>query len=194
MNLHILAYCPRGHEFDLADAINEGGGLAVVPRKVELVRLPKQRRPQIVESPLLPNYLFAALSPDQWHNAPRELSTVKFIGPNEWRRVRDFAARVEMDYQNRMADLERQMAAQKQDQHRRIFLSEYAPGDTLEILGGVMQGYMATFKRLHEGAVPMIEAEVQLTLMGRPVTARIDPIMARRVAERPHLASAQPLV
>jgi transcription antitermination factor NusG len=170
MTLRLLAYAPYGQEFTVAAEINDMGALAVVPRRVDLVRLPKQRRPQIVEEPFLRGYMFCAMSPDQWHEAPKEMQTVKYIGPREWERVQDFAARIEQDYQHRMAQIE---AGNR--------LSEYNPGDALEILGGVMQGYMAKFLRLREGVVPMIEAEVQLTLMGKPVMAQIDPVMARRV-------------
>jgi len=85
MTLHLLAYTPRGQEFDIAEQINAMDARAIVPRKVELTRLPKQRRPQITESAFLPNYVFCALTPDQWHAAPKELSTVKFIGPTKSR-------------------------------------------------------------------------------------------------------------
>ena len=171
MTLHLLAYAPRGQEFEIADAVNAMGAIAIVPRMVELIRLPKQRRPQISESPFLPNYIFCALTPDEWHAAPKELATVRFIGPQNWRRVQAFAQQVESDYQHRMAQIE---AGNR--------LSEYNHGDVLEILGGVMQGQLATFRRLIEGKVPMIEAEVQMQLLGRPVIATVDPINARKVA------------
>ena len=63
-------------------------------------------------------------------------------------------------------------------------LSEYMPGDALQLLSGMFQGRMATFRRLIEGKVPMIEAEVTgLALMGKPVRITVDPVMARRAAE-----------
>ena len=173
---YLLAYAPAKTEFAVAEAINEIGALAVCPRKVELVRLAKRRRPEIEESPVLPNYLFCAMSYQQWHQCIADriiFDTVKWIGPHEWARVQAYAARVEQDYQHRMAQIE-----------ARERLSEYEPGDALKLLGGTFQGKMAVFRRMIEGKVPMIEAEMLgFQLLGRSVTVTVDPVLARKAAE-----------
>lgn len=176
MTQYLLAYAPRGTEFEVADAIDALGGFAVVPRKVELVRLPKQRRPSIVESPVLPNYVFARMTAEQWQQARADrliFSTVAWMGPNEWKRVQAFAARAEQDYQVRMAQIE---AGER--------LSEYSAGDALQLLGEPLGARMGIFRRVIEGRVPMIEAELQgVTLFGKPVMVTVDPVMARKAAE-----------
>lgn len=172
---YILAYTRHGAELETAEAITTIGAFAVAPRKVDLIRLPKQRRPQIVESAFIANYIFAAMTAEQWHQCRADriaFTTCRAISPGEWPRVQAFCARIEQDYQHRMAQIE---AGNR--------LSEYAPGDLLEILGGAMVGRMAEFRKLHEGRVPMIEAQVQgLELLGRPVTVMLDPVNARRMA------------
>ena len=95
--IRILAYTRAGREFETADALNELGALAISPRKVETIRLPKQRRPQVVESPFLSNYLFCAMDPDHWHQAKRDniaFTICRDIGPHEWRNVQAFAQRI----------------------------------------------------------------------------------------------------
>ena len=173
--MRLLAYAPTGREFATSDALNDIGASAICPRKVNLIRLPKQRRPQIVEEPFLRGYMFCTMTAAQWHQAKRDnitFTTCREIGPGEWRNVQAFAARVEQDYQYRMAQIE---AGNR--------LSEYNPGDALEILGGVMQGHMATFLRLHDGKVPMIEAQIaDMELLGKPIRVTLDPINARRIA------------
>ena len=170
--IRILAYTRAGREFETADALNELGALAISPRKVETIRLPKQRRPQVVESPFLSNYLFCAMDPDHWHEAKRDniaFTICRDIGPHEWRNVQAFAQRIEADYQYRMEQID---AGDR--------LAEYTAGDALQILGGIMAGYMATFRRLHEGTIPMIEAVIEGGY--RPVKIMLDPINARRLA------------
>ena len=174
MTQHLLGYAPRGTEFDVEAALNEMGAFAVVPRKVDLIRLPKQRHPSIVESPVWANYIFASMTPEQWQQARADrliFSTVAWIGEGEWRRFQAYAARIEQEYAARMAQIE---AGQR--------LSEFNPGDALQLLGGLFEGRLATFRRLIEGRVPMIEAEVQgLQLIGKPVVIKVDPVNARKV-------------
>ena len=172
-HLRILATASPSEVFNVCEAINDLGGLAVAPRKVELVRLPKQRRPQIVESPFLGAYFFASLSANDWHATKSDYRTVQEIGPTEWRHVQAFCARVEQDYQLRMGQYE---AGRR--------LEEYNPGDALQLLGGLFADHLATFQRLDEsGPVPMIKATVQgVELLGRPVEVTVDPINAKRWA------------
>lgn len=184
----LLGYAPKGAEFAVEDALNDIGAFCVVPRKVELVRLPKQRRPSVIESPYWQNYIFARMTDEQWHFARTALwvpsqdggkvrvnfSTVMWIDEREWERwVMPAVARIEQDYQVRMAQIE---AGER--------LSEYSAGDALQLLGEPLGARMGIFRRVIEGKLPMIEAELQgVTLLGKPVVVKVDPVMARRAAE-----------
>lgn len=163
-----LGYAPARTEFAARDVLEALDITCIVPRKVEMVRLPKRRRPEPVESPSLQSYIFAAMTAEQWHLARAEgvMRTVRMIGPKEWARVLKYAARVEADYQCRMEQIER---------GERIM--EYQPGQALEILGDDLLRSMARFKRIIEGAVPMLEVEMDCA-MGR-FTATVDPIYAK---------------
>ena len=172
--LRILATASPSEVFAVCDAINDLGGLAVAPRKVELVRLPKQRRPQIVETPLLGAYFFASITEADWHATKDTFRTVQEVGPTEWRHVQAFCQRVEQDYQLRMEQIEA---------GRRV--SEYNPGDALQLLAGMFSDHLATFQRLDEsGPVPMIKATVQgiALLGGHEIEITVDPINAKRWA------------
>lgn len=171
---YLLAYTAAGHEFETAEAINAMGALAVVPRKVEAIRLPKRRYAEAVISPVLPNYLFLAMSPEQWHQAQADriiFATVKWIGPNEWRRVQAYAERVEQDYMLRMEQIE-----------ARERVSEYDPGQALQLLGGAFRDSLAVFRRIVEGGkFPMVEYEVKgVRLLGKPIIGEIDPVLVRK--------------
>lgn len=181
--IYLLASVSRGAEFRTADAINDLGALAVSPRKVDMIRLPKQRRPQLVESPVFSNYLFCALTDHDYHRARlpmrfmgevvQPIRPVRVITPGEWwGNVQCCLQRIEIDYQRRMEQYE-----------AGVRLEEYQPGDALQILAGIFEGKAASFRRLIDGKVPMIEAELMdLQILGRSVTVTVDPIKARRIA------------
>jgi transcription antitermination factor NusG len=61
-------------------------------------------------------------------------------------------------------------------------VAEYKPGELLHIIAGPLAGQMATFIRMIERADETFpEIEASLTLMGREVKTRVDPIHARPV-------------
>ena len=174
--MKILAQTRPSDVCDVCDAINAIGALAVAPRRVDLLRSAKQRRPELVESPILGGYFFAAMTDDDWHQCKADriaFTVLQPISEPEWRRVEAFCQRAEMDYQVRMGQLE---AGRR--------LSEYNPGDALQLLGGLFADHLATFMRLDEsGQVPMIKAVVQgVELMGKPVEVTVDPVQARKWA------------
>ncbi len=166
---HYLSTAPAHTEFVARDTLADLGISCLVPRKVEMVRLPKRRRPEPVIEPLLQGYLFATMNATQWHLAAAEgiMRTVKVISPKEWdKHVLPFAARVEADYQYRMAQIE---AGER--------IAEYHPGQALQILGGALIGQFATFRSIVDGMVPMLKVEYEC-VMGR-ITGLVDPIYAR---------------
>ena len=171
-----IAYAKTGREFDVQEACEALEITAIVPRRVDLIRQGKRRRPDAVVTPYLPNYVFIRASDDErhWLKDVREICDFMGVLPQEERAVQAFIDRVESDFANRMAQIE---AGER--------VSEYAPGDLFTIMAGPFAGRTAMFKRMVEAAstpFPKIEAVLDLELMGRPVVATIDPINARRAA------------
>ena len=162
------AYTRR--EFDAAEECEALGITCYLPRKVELIRQGKRRRPDAVVRPYLPGYLFIETDAEGWHmlKATKHIRTLMGIGDKEAKRVMAFVDKVEADYTARMAQIE---AGER--------VSEYAEGDTLEITLGPLKGQLARFKRIAEGAMfPEVVAETEL--MGQVVTIKLDPLAARK--------------
>lgn len=165
---HYLSVTPASTEFSARDTLAGLDISCIVPRKVEMIRLPKRRRPEPVVEPLIRGYIFATMTPDQWHQAAAEgvMRTVKMIAPKEWIKVQAFADQVEADYQTRIAQIE---AGER--------ISEYQPGQALQILGGTLDGKFAIFRGIVDGMVPLLKVEYDC-VMGR-LTSLVDPIYAR---------------
>lgn len=169
-----IGYATTGQEFNAQEQCEALGYTCEVPRQVDLVRHQKRRRPDVVVKPFLPNYLFIHGADDAFHAARliREIrGSVMGVTPSEERHVRAFIDRVEADFAHRMAQIE---AGER--------VAEYRPGDVLTLLTGQFAGRLAVFRRMVDAApFPKIEAELQLALLGKPVTAILDPINARKV-------------
>jgi transcription antitermination factor NusG len=148
---------------------------------VELVRDKQTRKHVITELPAMPNYIFAAMTEAEWHVMNHGMKiggklmrphTVCNISPREWQRVRDFSARVEMDYQARMADLERQ--AREAETKGKPYLPPYSLDQAIKLLGGELSGIMAKYKGVaYEDGLPVIKAEINI--MGRAVQVKASP-------------------
>jgi hypothetical protein len=170
-----IAYATTGQEFNAQEACEVLGITATVPRRVDLIRHAKRRYPDAVTSPYLPNYLFISGTDDTFH----AICDIKELRGTAWavpekavRSVAAFIDRIDADYAARVAQIE---AGQR--------VQEYEPGDLLTLMTGQFAGQLATFRRMVEapGALfPRIEAELALSLLGRPVVAIVDPINARR--------------
>jgi transcription antitermination factor NusG len=157
-------------EFDAQAEAEALGITCYVPRRVDMLRTGKKRRPDPVIRPYLPGYLFAETDAAGWHmlRGTKHLRTWMGIGPNEAANVMRFIDRVEAEYQHRMAQIE---AGER--------VSEYQPDDLLQIIAGPFQGQLARFKRIAEGAMfPEVVAEADI--MGQAVTIRLDPLAARK--------------
>lgn len=168
-----FTYTRAGQEFDLQDEMRALGLWAVAPRKVELVRQGKRRRPDTVVSPYLPGYLFFQADDDQWHQIRAKRLVRSTMGMTEAsaRDAMRFIARVEADYTARMAEIE-----------AGIRVAEYNPGDLLQIMCGPLAGHIAAFVAMQEGSdFPRIRAEV--ALFGTSVPVTLDPISAKRAAQ-----------
>lgn len=170
-----IAYANTGQEFAAKDQVQQAGYACTVPRQVNLVRHQKRRRPDVVVSPFLPNYIFIHGEEAAFHavkNIKEIRPTMRFVGANEARLLQAFIDRVEADFAARMEQIE---AGER--------VSEYQPGDLLTLMTGPFAGQLATFRRIVErpgAAFPMIEADVTVRLLGKPVVAVVDPINAKR--------------
>jgi transcription antitermination factor NusG len=157
-------------EFDAQEEAEALGLTCYVPRRVDLIRQGKRRRPDAVIRPYLPNYVFVETDAHGWHmlRDSKHLRTWMGISDGSAKQVMAFIGRVEADFAARMAQIE---AGER--------VSEYAPGDLLQIIAGPFQGQLARFKRIAEGAIfPEVVAEADI--MGQAVTIRLDPLAAKR--------------
>lgn len=162
------------HELDVQEQLEAIGLQAIAPRRVDMIRQGKRRRPDAVISAYLPGYVFAWFGDDDWHAVREAKHVINLMGvsPQTERHVRAFIARVEADFAARMAQIE---AGER--------VSEYNPGDLLTILAGPFAGQLARFGRMVERAhvlVPQIEAT--LDVFGRPVRVELDPIAVKKAA------------
>ncbi len=170
-----IAYATAGQEFSAQEQCEVLGYTCQVPRKVDVIRQSRRRFPDVVTQAFLPNYLFITGGAEVFHaiKAIKEIrGTAMGIGPQNERLVQTFIDRVEKDFAARMGQIE---AGQR--------VAEYAPGDLLTLMTGPFSGQVATFRRMIEDAhdvFPRIEAELGVSLMGKPVLAVLDPINTRR--------------
>lgn len=165
------AYVRTGKEFDAQEECEALGITCHVPRRVDMIRQGKRRRPDPVVKPFLPNYVFIEATPAQWHDLKdtKLIRTTMGIGEGNARLVHRFIAKVEADYAERMAQIE---AGQRVD--------EYSEGDCLQIIAGPFTGQLATFRRIAEGAGIFPEIVAELELMGQATRVRLDPLVARK--------------
>lgn len=170
MNLYAF-YVRTGCEFDAQEEAEALGIVAHVPRRVDMIRQGKRRRPDPVTKPYLPNYVFAEASADEFHLLQQSKLFRSWMGinPASVRSVRAFIARVEADYTHRMAQI---------DAGERV--QEYAPGDLLEIIAGPFKGQLARFQTIAEGAGIFPEVVAEIELMGQTAKVRLDVLAARK--------------
>lgn len=166
-----VCYVRAGKEFDAQEEAEALGVACYVPRRVDMIRQGKRRRPDPVTRAFLPNYVFVEATDEEWHwlRGSKYLRTIRNITEAEARVVHRFLARVEADYQHRMAQIE---AGQRVD--------EYNEGEALEIIAGPLAGMLATFRGIAEGAGIFPEIIAEAELMGQAVTVRLDPLAAKR--------------
>ncbi len=158
-------------EFE-AQAEAEALGLTCyVPRRVDLIRQGKRRRPDAVVRPYLPGYVFIDTDNHGWQalKGSKHLRSWIGIGDGSARQVMQFIDRVEADYQARMQQIE---AGER--------VAEYAEGDLLQILDGGFKEHLLRFARIAEGAngFPLIVAKAEL--FGREVEIPLDPLNVKK--------------
>lgn len=176
MTIHMLGYARTGKELEVMDALTAAGIPYWRGTRVDFVRKGKQRTPEPVESPALPNYVW--LQPDsiqELHFARIKYlaHTVHFLSESSVRAFAAFAREVDA----RRAEADRIVG-------NRAAICEYKHGDRIEIRDGALAGQFATFRRMVETAAdlhPRVEADMEM--MGAYVPVRLDPLSVRRAAE-----------
>lgn len=175
--MHILAHAHRSYEFQTADAINDMGGFAVVPRKVEIVT--KDGKTDYEYRPFLPNFIFCALTEEQWHTINRKrLFGLKGILP-PIRKELDILARSWGDFQGfaERSETECSVRIEKFETGQKV--ARYRKGDMIRIIGadmldGQLKDKLARFLKINGAG--QIEAEVQgVEMFGKPVQVRLGP-------------------
>ncbi len=166
-----IAYAATGREFEAEEALRLLDVECIVPRQINLLRRGNNRRPEPVESPFLPNYVFAWVTPDQWYwLKDANLRTCMGVSAASERLVRAFIDRVQADYTARRAQIE---AGER--------VAEYEPGDLLRITTGPFAEQLVRFRRMVERAdqmFPRISAEIDA--LGGAVPLELDPLHVRR--------------
>jgi hypothetical protein len=177
-----LAYATSGKEFEVADKLASLGFTVWCGRRIDFVRKGKRRRPEAVEKPKLPNYLFLTLTPDEWHRLQRlkNEGQIKHIAGTMYQLRRDdedalteFRAGVDG------AHAEGQRIAKNNDIAE---MAQYRAGQRLVDLTGTFADVCLTFRRMVERAheaFPKVEADMEM--FGRMTRVYLDPISVRAV-------------
>jgi len=186
--IYILASTQTRYEFATSDAINDMGGIAIVPRRVDIL----DGKP--VYRPFLPNYMFLALSEAQWHQfhtarlfhmkPQRNGEPVRTILP-PFRKVLDILPRTWADFRA-FAERAEQACQRRIDQWETgLRVASYRRGDMIQIIGDLMGGQLhdplAEF--LHLDRQGRIVAKVQgMEMMGKPVSVTVRAEQVRGIA------------
>ena len=169
-----LAYATTGKEFEVADKLAADGFDVWLARKIDFIRRGKRRRPDPVERPRLPNYLFLSLTDAEWHrlhqNVPKYLAgTMYALRRDDERELDRFRGASDTEY------AKAQKAAQNQEA-----IAEYVRGQRIVDVTGTFGDACLTFRRMVERAQdlhPRIEAEMEM--LGRVVKVELDPLDVR---------------
>ena len=164
-----VGYARKGHEFEVEEAIAALEIEVWVPRKMEFIRMGKDRKVKPTVSPYMGNYVFMDLTPDDYYRIKpvKFLASTLYAVPGKSIRYLDkFRAEVQADY-------DRQQAIRDSGEA----LEQYKAGQTLRIISGPFMDQLVRFKRTVEASYevfPKIEAAYDM--MGREVEIVVDPL------------------
>lgn len=189
-----LAYATSGKEFEVADKLASLGFTVWCGRRIDFIRKGKRRRPEAVEKPKLPNYLFLTLTPDEWHDLRRR--EVKHLAQTMYQlTARDIAGRPPVKNKEGVlidpgwiglaafkeqvdaAHAEGQRIAKNNDIAE---MAQYRAGQRLVDLTGTFADVCLTFRRMVERAhetYPKVEADMEM--FGRMTRVYLDPISVK---------------
>lgn len=168
-----LCYATAGRELDVAKELEAEGASTWVGRKVDFIRRGKKRRPEPVETPYLPNYIFADMDDDCWHRVMTAqikylAKTTYMLNSLDLRGYASFVAAVDGEYNLAQEIIRRNDTAAMQ---------EFKAGDALKDSKGRFGENLLRYRGMVETAhmlYPLIEAETEM--MGQTVVVRLDPL------------------
>lgn len=170
----VIGYARAGHEVDVQRELAELGISSRVPIELVPVRRGKRRYADPEERPVWPNYIFIDCDAEQWHQLRqvKDLSpTTLFVGLSEARKVDEDLEAIEREYEGRNSVI-----------RGGARLSEFEPGDMMEIKAGPLAGLLAKFGEIVEAAQdPFPRLRGEAFVMGQAVHVDLDPIDVKRV-------------
>ena len=185
-----IAYTARGREFDAQEEAETLGLWAAVPRRVDLIRQGKRRRPDAIVSPYLDNYVFVEADATGWHwlRGSKHVRSLMGVPPQEVAKVQRFIAKVEAEFIAKEAEIDRAVEimrnreASKEDRREAMkVMQAYTPGDLLEVICGPFAGQIVAFGAMVERAASKLP-EIEVSLQGLEWGAmRLDPLHVRKV-------------
>ena len=142
-------------------------------RKIEFIRQGKKRRPEAIESPYLPNYIFAEIPAHRFLDVVGIKYLAKTLTPLtrcDLKALRAFSEVTAKEYD----------AAQRIKGNQDL-ISEYKAGQAVRLLDGRFADRLLTFKGVVERSFdlyPKIQMETEM--FGRSVLVEADPLDVRR--------------
>lgn len=172
-----IGYAKAGQEFAVRDDAQALGLDVRVGRVLESRRVGNARRETAYDRPHAPNYFFALVTDDQWHQLHRlkHVGTLRLIPKGEERSVLAYLDALEADYAERSA----RVAMGER-------LSSYQDGDLVRITHGALAGSLAKFRALVDAARDIdVRVAVEVgNIAGVPITMKMDPHhISREAAE-----------
>jgi transcriptional antiterminator NusG len=165
-----LIYAHTGREFDVARDLACIGIDAWCGRRIEWKRVGKDRRPRATELPVLPNYIFATMDAEQFHQA-RQVKhlapTMAMLSRASVRGYESFRKVVETQY--RLADQKRRCSE--------VVVEPFMAGQVLDIIGGPFADLCGKFRRVVQAAHD-VHPKIEMDMGG--ITVQVDPLDVRR--------------
>lgn len=171
---HCIAYAWTGKEFEVMDELTRLGIPHWRGERIEFKRLGRNRTAEPYTYPALPNYVWIQPTMEQRHR----LHEVRHLSPTMLWLIPSAVQAMEAFRDAADARLAEANAIIARAEARREAIVQYNAGDMLEIRDGVLRGMLGRFESLVRGQEhPLIEATV--SMMGREVVTRIDPLNVR---------------
>ena len=152
-----LLYSRSGREFEVEADLREMGIDVWCGRVLEGRPDPKRagrKRPTIwTERPVLPNYIFADLTEDEFQDTRDVKHIIGFVTA-----VHDGAAREVDAFRNRVEKAHRD--AQRARERGEMAPPTFTPNQALEVIGGPLSGLMVNYRRIVEDAQGLFSVEV----------------------------------
>lgn len=161
-------------EFAVQHQLHAMGLTADAAVKITLKRQGKRRRPDPIEEPTLPGYVFADIPAEMFASAVRvqgSYGQAMAVPMGEVTGVRAFLRRVAVEREK----VQRQIANGE-------VATTFDPGDVLEILSGPFKEQLAKFQGVIQRAYDSHpKLKLSMDLMGQQVPVEVDPLDVKKV-------------